>query len=274
MLVKPVDCLQESLLLGKLCLLVGGITAHSEAVLNARVKIDLVRKAALLEDLLRLVALLGGEDGIRLGGRDRQGAGDALELVLVDKRRVGEVADLDAVLVVACNVLLRRGSARKRIPWNSLAAYLGTEAVAKSTELLDAVLLLQSLDSVDDDGVDGLLGMRVVARGALGHPGHKVKVAGSVERDWVAIEGVDDQGEVAVGGELVGHQLAVLPDANDVGDVEQADALVLLVGGRSGKVAVVLPGDLDVLAGRGTPVLFAVSASPKLQPRGLPWVSG
>lgn len=74
-------------------------------MLDTRVEGDLVGQAGLLEDLLGLVALLGGEDGIRLGGGDGQGARDGGELVLVDERGVGEVADVNAVLVVTGDVL-------------------------------------------------------------------------------------------------------------------------------------------------------------------------
>jgi len=134
-------------------------------------------------------------------------------------------------------------------------SHLGTEAVAQAAELLDAVVVLERLDGGQDDGVDVFLGVGVVAGSALGQPAHKVKaVTDGVEGEGVAVEDVDDEGDVAVGGELIGHQLAVLPDANDIGDVEQADALVLLVGGRGGQVAVPLAGDLDGLAGGGAPV--------------------
>jgi hypothetical protein len=40
-----------------------------------------------------------------------------------------------------------------------------------------------------------------------------------------------------------------LPDADDVGDNQDAGALMRLVGGRGRKVGVVFVGDLDDLAG-------------------------
>jgi hypothetical protein len=104
-LVKPDDGLQEGLLLGELLNLDGRVAADGEAVLDARVQVDLVRVARLLEDLLGLVALLGGEDGVGLGGRDGEGARDGGQLVLVDEGGVRDVSDVDAVLVVADNVL-------------------------------------------------------------------------------------------------------------------------------------------------------------------------
>lgn len=84
-LVEPSHGLYEGLLLGKLLDLDGGIAADSKPVLDAREEGNLVRLARLLEDLLRLVALFGGEDGVGLGGRDGEGPGDGGELVLVDK---------------------------------------------------------------------------------------------------------------------------------------------------------------------------------------------
>lgn len=72
---------------------------------NARKQVDLVGLAPLLEDLLGPVALLGGEDAVGLGGRDGERALEATELVLLDERRVGDIADLDAVLEVPANVL-------------------------------------------------------------------------------------------------------------------------------------------------------------------------
>lgn len=74
-------------------------------MLGTRVKEHLVGKAGLLENLLGLVALLGREDLISLGSGDGQGAGDGGKLVLVDERGVGEVADVNAVLVVTGDVL-------------------------------------------------------------------------------------------------------------------------------------------------------------------------
>lgn len=68
-------------------------------------QVDLVRLPDLPQDLLGLVTLLGREDLVRLGGGDGKRAGDGSQLVIVDKGGVSEVADLDAVLVVADNVL-------------------------------------------------------------------------------------------------------------------------------------------------------------------------
>jgi hypothetical protein len=130
---------------------------------------------------------------------------------------------------------------------------LGTEAVSDSAELLDALLALEELDGLNDDGVDVLGGVGVVAGGALGEPAHEVEVVRAVEGQGVTVEGVDDQGQVAVGGELVGHQLAVLPDGDDVRDVEDGSILVRLGRVGSRDVGIVL-ANLDILASGFAPV--------------------
>lgn len=104
-LVKPPNSLVKGLLLGPPLDPDGEVATHRKAVLDAAEKVDLVRLADLLQNLLGLVALFGWEDLVRLRGGDGQGAGDGSELVLIDKGRVSDVADLDAVLVVADDVL-------------------------------------------------------------------------------------------------------------------------------------------------------------------------
>jgi hypothetical protein len=64
-LVEPLHGLQESSLLGELDLGVLEVAADSETVLDAGVQDHLVRDGThVLEDLLRLVTLLFGEDGV------------------------------------------------------------------------------------------------------------------------------------------------------------------------------------------------------------------
>lgn len=122
-LVKPGNGLVEGLLLGPLLDLDRGVTANGETVLCADFsdqvlfsgrdstyrytaeQVDLVGLSDLPQDLLGLVTLLGWEDLVRLGGGDGKRAGDGSQLVLVDKGGVGDIADLDAVLVVADDVL-------------------------------------------------------------------------------------------------------------------------------------------------------------------------
>lgn len=102
--------------------------------------------------------------------------------------------------------------------------------------------------------------MGAVAVGALLEPLHNVEALGARFGELVAVEGVDDQAQVAVGGILVGQELGVLPDAEDVRDVEDGSVLVGLLGGRRCQVAVMLAANLDELAGGGTSIGIEVSA--------------
>lgn len=61
-LIKPMHSLHEGLFLRKLGGFLAQVRTNREAVLDAREQVDLVRGAHLLEDVLRLVAFLGGED--------------------------------------------------------------------------------------------------------------------------------------------------------------------------------------------------------------------
>lgn len=65
---------------------------------DATVQIDLVGDTGLLENDLGFVTLLGGEDGIGLGGGDAEGTFNGLEFIGFDERRVSDVADVDFVL--------------------------------------------------------------------------------------------------------------------------------------------------------------------------------
>ena len=130
------------------------------------------------------------------------------------------------------------------------ACYLCTEAVAQGSQLRNTILLLHRLSRRLDNGVDSIGRVRVVPARALVVPLHEVEAGRLVaHRQRVAVEQVDDEREVAVGGELVRHQLAVLPDADDVRQVEDAGAGAGLLGRRRREVAVPLASDLDVLAG-------------------------
>lgn len=126
-----------------------------------------------------------------------------------DEGGVGSVTDVDlAGLQVADDVL-------------------GTEAVADSTDLLDTESLAQVLDGLVDDGLD-IVGL------VLGQPGGQVGLTRlhGLEGDLVTLEQVGDDGQVAIVGELVGKQLGVGVDAEDVGQEEDGlfGALVLGIG--------------------------------------------
>lgn len=217
---------------------------------DAAVQVDLVGLADLGEDLLGLVALLGGEDLVGLSGGNGQGARNSGELVLLDERGVGNVADLDAILVVADDILLGGPVSNLFMlfltMYTARSTYLRTKAVTQRSDLSEA-LSFQKLQTLLDNWVDGVWGVRVLAVGALGEPFHEVKVAGAVKRERVAVEDVNDQSVVAVGGKLIGHQLAVLPDADDVWDVQQCGAVVLVVALGFGDVSFILT-DFDTRA--------------------------
>lgn len=104
---------------------------------------------------------------------------------------------------------------------------LSAEAVADSTNLLDAEGLTHVLDGLLDDGVH-------VGGLVLGQPGGQVSLAGlhGFDGDLVALEQIREDGQVAIGGELVGEKLGVGEDAEDVGQEKDSlvDALVLGVG--------------------------------------------
>lgn len=134
--------------------------------------------------------------------------------------------------------------------------YLGAKAVAESTDVGETELGLHVLEGIDNDGVDGLLVMGVLAIAALGDPLHNVKASRHGDRKLVLVEEVNDQGGVAIGSELIGKQLGVAPDAKDVGNVEKTGVLVCLVGGSLGEVALIFAGDGDLLALRGASTLI------------------
>ena len=99
------NSLEEGLLLGILLDLLGGIAAHREAVHDTRVEVNLVRMARLLQNTLGLVPHIGREDAVSLGRCNRKRASNGGELLLFHKGGVGEVADIDAILIMASNVL-------------------------------------------------------------------------------------------------------------------------------------------------------------------------
>lgn len=90
--------------------------------------------------------------------------------------------------------------------------------------------------------------MRVLAIRSLIQPLHKVKSRGPVKRDCIFIEDIEQQRQVAVGSELVCEELAILPDADHIGDEEDSGTFVFLIGRRPREVCVVLAGDGNQLA--------------------------
>lgn len=118
-----------------------------------------------------------------------------------------------------------------------------------------------------DGNVDVLGSVGVFAVGALVEPVEDVEVLGAVQLQLVAVEQIGDQSNVAVVGEGIGHQLAVLPDAQDIGQVEDSDVLVGLALGGRGQVGDSVTIDGDVLASglaAGSEVSVYLSLLPQL----------
>jgi hypothetical protein len=76
--VKPLDGLQEGLLLGELLNPLACVASDRETMRNSTVEIDLVWLLGLNEDNLGLVALLSWKDLISLGCGDGKGTLDSL----------------------------------------------------------------------------------------------------------------------------------------------------------------------------------------------------
>jgi hypothetical protein len=110
-LSKPRNSLDESLLLRESLSRHSRIAPDRKPVLHPREQVDLERLLCSPQDLLGLVPLLGREDVVQLGCGDGQRARNARELVGLDERGVRDEAAVDAVLVVADDVLRATWSA-------------------------------------------------------------------------------------------------------------------------------------------------------------------
>jgi hypothetical protein len=87
----------------------------------------------------------------------------------------------------------------------------------------------------------------VIAVSTLCDPAHDIDTHGRVGQD-IAVEEVGKNSGVTVGGELIGHELAVVPDTIDISDVDNSSALMRLALGSGRKVSVDSAGKLDHLA--------------------------
>ena len=162
----------------------------------------------------------------RTGSSDGKRASHALDLLLVNERRVCSVSDVNALALgqEASNVL-------------------AAKAVSDGTNLLRA-LLFHVRQSLLDNRVDLVGKVALALRATLLQPGHDVKVLGAVKLDGVALEEIGHDDEVAVGGELVGDELGVDElMADHVGEDDDGDGGVLGLG--VGDVG----GDLGVWSG-------------------------
>jgi hypothetical protein len=138
-------------------------------------------------------------------------------------------------------------------------SYLGPKTVTGGTKLCDAVDILHGLDGSLDDGSHGFRRVGVLAAGSLCPPSLKVKVGGSVELECIPVKLVDDHAKVSVGGKLVRHEFAVLPDADDIGDEQDSRARVSLARVRRCNVGVPFFSYLDHLPCRLTTERIEVS---------------
>jgi hypothetical protein len=150
----------------------------------------------------------------------------ALDLLLVDERRVCSVSDIDALAL-----------------GQEASDVLAAKAVSDGTDLLRA-LLLHVCQRLLDNRVDLVGQVALALRAALLQPGHDVEVLGAVELDGVALEEIGHDDEVAVGGELVGDELGVDElMADHVGEDDDGGGGVLGLG--EGDVGGDLGGWLD-----------------------------
>jgi len=202
---------------------------------DTAVEVDLPGLAGFDEGVLGLVTKLGGEDLVnfcrhvsyRREGKRAQRAqvkhtrssngqrtSDTTELLMGDERGVSSVANVKlAILQKAANVF-------------------ATEAVANTSHTLNTQFLSEVLDRALNNGVDttGLV---------VGEPLGEVDLAGLhvADLDGVAVEEVGEDGQVAIVGELVGKELAVDEETEDIG--EDDDGLVrILVVLRVGDIGV------------------------------------
>jgi hypothetical protein len=66
----------------------------------------------------------------------------------------------------------------------------------------------------------------IVSTRAFRQPCHKIESLRSIQAQWIAIEQIRDDGIVSICRELISHQLAVLPDTDHIGKVNDRGILV------------------------------------------------
>lgn len=98
-----------------------------------------------------------------------------------------------------------------------IRTYLGTEAVTDSADALNAQVSLDVLNGRLDDGVD-------VGGLVVGEPGTNVELAGlhGDGVDGVAAEKVGEDTQVSIVGELIGEELGVVEETEDVAQEEDS----------------------------------------------------
>lgn len=198
--VEPEHSLQERHLLRESAALVCQIALDAEAVLDVRVERHLVRDAHILEDVLGLPPLLGGEDHIRFY------TSSAPPSPITHCVRLELTSSSNAQWPLYPLQLLDLNEARVRSEPSIQSArlqpsadILSSKAVPNSTEPLDTELAAQVLDDSAEDRIHVMF-----TRHLFGFPAGEVEVLGHGEGDLIALEDVRDDGVVTVSGELVG----------------------------------------------------------------------
>lgn len=238
-LIKPVHRLQESLLLGKLLNLLTRITPHRKSMNDSTIQIDLIWLLRLNHDFLGLVAFLSREDLVGFCGCDRERSLDGSQLGFLDEGRVRNEADIDALSLhktngVFCSLFPSQNP-------TLIDSYTEEEkrraykAVAHTPNLL-ITLLPQIRNTLFDNGIHLLRRVRVVPTRPLRQPSHEIKTLMPVQRHRITVKQIWHQSIIPISGELVGHELGVLPDANHIGQVEDRGVFVDCLFGRRGYV--------------------------------------
>ncbi|KAA8571335.1 hypothetical protein EYC84_000655 [Monilinia fructicola] len=84
-MVKPSNCLQESLFFSKSLFRLAQITSDGETMLSTTVEVNLIRSLDFLENLFCLVAFVCWENVIGFSGCDREWPFDGAEFILFDE---------------------------------------------------------------------------------------------------------------------------------------------------------------------------------------------
>jgi hypothetical protein len=183
------------------------------------VKIESVSVGGDVSDMDYLIKRVEGGIGERTGSSDGEGTLDSAEFLVGDERGVGGETNVDLVGLQEAGDVLRRAHVNKPLssPLISIIrgiaeTYLSTEAVPNSTNALHTQSLTDILNRSLNNGINirGLV---------LRQPGGQISLARFHIRDadLVTREQVRDDGQVSTLGELIGEELGVGEDAEDVG---------------------------------------------------------
>jgi len=169
-----------------------------------------------------------------------------------NSRGVGNVSDINSLaLWQETNDVL--GTLHINVSIHYLRKLIRTyKAVSNTSNLLES-LLLQIVETLLDDRVDSFESMGVLSINTFLQQFHDLESLRSVERNWVSIEQIRKDGIVSIGGVLIGHQLAVCPDTNHIGEEQNSGIFVYCAAGGLGDVGFDV-ADLDGLSGGLTSV--------------------